>query len=84
MPAGWTSLQATESRKLPITAVAQRRTIAWPSPAPARPGGGTCLDRLAAEGIIAPCDPGIAAARIKHADRRPQGQDLDLSLIRMT
>jgi len=44
----------------------------------------TCLDRLAAEGIIAPCDPGIAAARIKHADRRPQGQDLDLSLIRMT
>lgn len=33
----------------------------------------TCLDRLAAEGIISPCDPGIVAARIKRADRRPQG-----------
>jgi Helix-turn-helix domain len=42
----------------------------------------TCLDRLAAEGIISPCDPGIVAARIKRADRRPQGWDLDLSLIR--
>jgi len=40
MPAGWTSSQATESRKLPIMAVAQRRTIACPSPVPARPGGG--------------------------------------------
>jgi Helix-turn-helix domain len=29
----------------------------------------TCLDRLAAEGIIAPCDPGIVAAGIKRADR---------------
>ena len=42
----------------------------------------TCLDRLAAEGIISPCDPGIVAARIKRADRRPQGWDLNLSLIR--
>jgi hypothetical protein len=33
----------------------------------------TCLDRLAAEGTITPCDPGIVAARIKRADRRPQG-----------
>ena len=42
----------------------------------------TCLDRLAAEGIIAPCDPDIVAARIKRADRRPQGWDLNLSLVR--
>jgi hypothetical protein len=42
----------------------------------------TCLDRLAADGIIAPCDPGIVAARIKRADRRPQGWDLNLSLAR--
>jgi hypothetical protein len=42
----------------------------------------TCLDRLAAEGIISPCDPGIVAARIKRADRRPQDWDLDLSLVR--
>jgi hypothetical protein len=42
----------------------------------------TCLDRLAAEGIIAPCDPGIVAARIKRADRRPQGWDVNLSLVR--
>jgi Helix-turn-helix domain len=42
----------------------------------------TCLDRLAAEGIIAPCDPGIVAARIKRADRRPQGRDLNLGLVR--
>ena len=39
----------------------------------------TCLDRLAAEGIISPCDPGIVAARIKRADRRPQGWDLNLT-----
>ena len=32
----------------------------------------TCLDRLAAAGIIAPCDPDIVAARIKRADRRPR------------
>jgi Helix-turn-helix domain len=42
----------------------------------------TCLDRLAAAGIIWPCDPGIVAARIKRADRRPQGWDLNLSLVR--
>jgi hypothetical protein len=42
----------------------------------------TCLDRLEAEGIIAPCDPDIVAARIKRADRRPQGWDLDLRLVR--
>lgn len=28
----------------------------------------TCLDRLEAEGILAPCDPAIIAARIKRAD----------------
>jgi hypothetical protein len=42
----------------------------------------TCLDRLAGGGIIWPCDPGIVAARIKRADRRPQGWDLNLSLVR--
>jgi hypothetical protein len=42
----------------------------------------TCLDRLAAEGVIAPCDPGIVAARVKRADRRPQGWDLNLALVR--
>jgi hypothetical protein len=42
----------------------------------------TCLDRLQAEGIISPCDPGIVAARIKRADRRPQDWDLNLSLAR--
>jgi hypothetical protein len=42
----------------------------------------TCRDRLAAEGIISPCDPAIVAARIKRADRRPQGWDLNLSLVR--
>jgi hypothetical protein len=42
----------------------------------------TCLDRLAAGGIISPCDPDIVAARIKRADRRPQGWDLNLSLVR--
>jgi hypothetical protein len=42
----------------------------------------TCLDRLQAAGIIRPCDPDIVAARIKRADRRPQGWDLNLSLVR--
>jgi hypothetical protein len=42
----------------------------------------TCLDRLEAEGIIQPCDPDIVAARIKRADRRPKGWDLDLSRVR--
>jgi pyocin large subunit-like protein len=36
----------------------------------------TCLDRLEAGGIIRPCDPDLVAARIKRADRRPQGWDL--------
>jgi hypothetical protein len=42
----------------------------------------TRLDRLQAAGIITRCDPDIIAARIKRADRRPQGWDLDLSLAR--
>ena len=42
----------------------------------------TCLDRLEAAGIVSPCDPGIVAARIKRADRRPQGWNLNLSLVR--
>ena len=42
----------------------------------------TCLDRLEAAGTIAPCDPDIVAARIKRADRRPQGWDLNLSQVR--
>jgi hypothetical protein len=42
----------------------------------------TCLDRLEAGGIIRPCGPDVVAARIKRADRRPKGWDLDLSLIR--
>jgi hypothetical protein len=41
----------------------------------------TCLDRLQAQGVISPCDPDIVAARIRRADRRPQGWDLDLSLV---
>jgi len=42
----------------------------------------TCLDRPQAAGIILPCDPDIVATRIKRADRRPQGWDLSLSLVR--
>ncbi len=42
----------------------------------------TCLDRLEVAGIVSPCDPGIVAARIKRADRRPQGWNLNLSLVR--
>jgi Helix-turn-helix domain len=42
----------------------------------------TCLDRLQAEGTVSPCDPDIVAARIKRADRRPQGWNLNLSLVR--
>jgi hypothetical protein len=42
----------------------------------------TSLDRLQAGAIITPCDPDIIAARIKRADRRPQGWDLNLTLIR--
>jgi hypothetical protein len=41
-----------------------------------------CLGRLEAAGLIRPCDPAVVAARIKRADRRPRGWDLDLSLIR--
>lgn len=37
------------------------------------------LDVLEAAGIIAPCDPAIVAARIKRADHRPQGWDIDMS-----
>jgi hypothetical protein len=43
---------------------------------------GTCLDRLEAAGTVSPCDPGIVAARIKRAGRRPQGWNLNLNLIR--
>jgi hypothetical protein len=42
----------------------------------------TALDRLEAEGTIRPCDPAIVAAKIKRADRRPQGWDLVMHLIR--
>jgi len=42
----------------------------------------TALDRLEAEGIIGPCDPAIAAAKIKRADQRPQGWDLAMHLVR--
>jgi hypothetical protein len=42
----------------------------------------TALDRLEADGIIRPCDPAIVAAKIKRADRRPQGWDLSMHLIR--
>jgi hypothetical protein len=42
----------------------------------------TALDRLEAAGIIRPCDPAIVAAKIKRADRRPQGWDLAMHLIR--
>jgi len=41
----------------------------------------TCLDRLQAEGTISPCNPDIVTARIKRADCRPQGWDLNLSLV---
>ena len=42
----------------------------------------TCLDRLEAAAIISAFDPEIVAARIKRADRRPQGWDLSLCLVR--
>jgi hypothetical protein len=42
----------------------------------------TCLDRLEHCGLIRACDPEIVAARIKRADRRPQGWDLDLRMVR--
>jgi hypothetical protein len=42
----------------------------------------TALDRLEEAGVIAPCDPAIIAARIRRGDRRPQGWNLNTSLIR--
>ena len=42
----------------------------------------TCLDRLESESIISRRDPDIVAARIKRADRRPQGWNLNLGLVR--
>lgn len=42
----------------------------------------SCLDRLEASGLIRPCDPAVVAAKIKRADRRPQGWDLDLAQVR--
>jgi hypothetical protein len=42
----------------------------------------TALDRLEAGGIIRPCDPAIVVAKIKRADRRPQGWDLAMHLVR--
>ncbi|MHB1433587.1 MAG: helix-turn-helix domain-containing protein, partial [Streptosporangiaceae bacterium] len=41
-----------------------------------------CLSRLEAAGVIIPCDPAIIAARIRRADRRPRGWDLNLTRIR--
>ena len=64
---------------------ARARSRRWPrwSATPAcRSGRYARLDRLQAECIISPCDPDIVAARIKRADRRPQGWDLNLSLVR--
>lgn len=40
------------------------------------------LSRLAESRIIRPCSPEIIAARIRRADRRPRGWDLDLTLVR--
>ena len=42
----------------------------------------TALDRLEAAELIRPCAPEIIAARIRRADRRPQGWDLDLARVR--
>ena len=42
----------------------------------------TALDRLEDAGVIRRCAPEIVAARIRRADRRPQGWDLDLAQIR--
>ena len=41
-----------------------------------------CLSRLEAAGVISLCDPAIIAARIRRADRRPRGWDLNLARIR--
>lgn len=42
----------------------------------------TCLDRLEEIGVITPCDPDVIAAKIKRADRRPNGYDLDYTRMR--
>jgi hypothetical protein len=42
----------------------------------------TALDRLEADGVIRPCDPALVAAKIKREDKRPQGWDLAMHLIR--
>lgn len=42
----------------------------------------TCLDRLEAAGIISPCDPAIIAANIRDPRYRPQGWNLNVTLIR--
>lgn len=42
----------------------------------------TALDRLEEAGVISPCDPAIIAARIRRGDRRPQGWNLNTTLIR--
>ncbi len=41
-----------------------------------------CLARLEAAGVISACDPAVIAARIRRADRRPRGWDLNLTRIR--
>ena len=42
----------------------------------------TALDRLEELGVIVPCDPAILAAKIKRADRRPNGFDLNYEMVR--
>jgi hypothetical protein len=42
----------------------------------------TALHRLEESGIIRPGDPAVVAAKIKRADRRTQGWDLGMQLIR--
>jgi hypothetical protein len=42
----------------------------------------TALDRLEDKGTIKPCDPDVLAAKIKRADRRPNGYDLCMDLVR--
>ena len=62
------------------------RSRRWPrlSAIPGLPSGqcARAWTGLAAEDAIRPCDPEIVAARIKRADRRPKGWDLDLSQVR--